>query len=55
MRKLRATLGNVPALLISGDTAPERLSEAQASGIPLLSKPVNPETLKARVKSVLRS
>jgi two-component system, sensor histidine kinase len=55
VRKLRAILGNVPALLISGDTAPERLSEAQASGIPLLSKPVNPETLKARVKSVLKS
>ncbi|HEX2827266.1 MAG TPA: hybrid sensor histidine kinase/response regulator [Burkholderiales bacterium] len=54
VRKLRATLGDVPALLISGDTAPERLSEAQASGIPLLSKPVNPETLKERVKSVLR-
>jgi signal transduction histidine kinase len=55
VRKLRATLGNVPALLISGDTAPERLSEAQASGIPLLSKPVNPETLKARVKALLHA
>ena len=55
VRKLRAVLGNVPALLISGDTAPERLSEAQASGIPLLSKPVNPDTLKERVKALLKA
>jgi CheY-like chemotaxis protein len=55
VRHLRATLGDVPALLISGDTAPERLGEAQASGIPLLSKPVNPDTLKERVKALLKS
>jgi signal transduction histidine kinase/FixJ family two-component response regulator len=43
---LRALLGqNLPALLISGDTAPERLREAVASGVPLLHKPVNPEHL----------
>jgi signal transduction histidine kinase len=53
VRKLRERLGNVPAVLISGDTAPERLSEAQASGIPLLSKPVSADTLKERVKSLL--
>lgn len=38
---LRKALGAaVPALLITGDTAPERLREARASGIPLLHKPV---------------
>ena len=43
---LRALLGNtLPALLITGDTAPERLREAQASGIPLLHKPVSPSQL----------
>lgn len=31
---------DVPALLITGDTAPERLREAKASGVPLLHKPV---------------
>ena len=43
---LRAAAGvDVPALLITGDTAPERLREAHASGIPLLHKPVAPERL----------
>jgi two-component system, sensor histidine kinase len=43
---LRALLGeSLPALLITGDTAPERLREAQASGIPLLHKPVSPGKL----------
>lgn len=43
---LRALLGeSLPALLITGDTAPERLREAQVSGIPLLHKPVSPGKL----------
>ena len=43
---LRAVLGDsLPALLITGDTAPERLREAQASGIPLLHKPISPSKL----------
>lgn len=43
---VRALLGeSLPALLITGDTAPERLREAQASGIPLLHKPVSPGKL----------
>jgi len=35
----------LPALLVTGDTAPERLRQAQASGIPLLNKPVSPGQL----------
>lgn len=35
----------VPALLITGDTAPARLREARASGIPLMHKPVAPGPL----------
>lgn len=43
---MRDLLGeSLPALLITGDTAPERLREAQASGIPLLHKPVSPGKL----------
>ena len=43
---LRALLGeSLPALLITGDTAPERLREAKSSGIPLLHKPVSPGKL----------
>jgi CheY-like chemotaxis protein/anti-sigma regulatory factor (Ser/Thr protein kinase) len=43
---VRAQLGfAVPALLITGDTAPERLREAKASGLPLLHKPVSASKL----------
>ena len=43
---LRAVLGEaLPALLITGDTASERLCEARASGVPLLHKPVAPDQL----------
>lgn len=43
---LRGLLGDaLPALLITGDTAPDRLREALASGITLLHKPVSPSHL----------
>lgn len=52
---LRALLGDsLPALLITGDTAPERLREAQASGIPLLHKPVSPSQLQCGLLEVLK-
>ena len=36
---------NIPAIIITGDTAPERLREARESGFPILHKPVRPERL----------
>ena len=52
---VRALLENtLPALLITGDTAPERLREAQASGIPLLHKPVSPSQLYRGLMEVLK-
>jgi len=54
VRRLRERLGDVPALMVSGDTAPERLREAQASGLPFLHKPVSPEKLKETMLAVLR-
>jgi CheY-like chemotaxis protein len=51
---LRNVLGKqLPALLITGDTAPSRLREAQASGLPLLHKPVLPEQLYHELLRVL--
>jgi len=51
---LRHLLGDaLPALLITGDTAPERLREALASGIPLLHKPVSPSQLYRGLDSLL--
>lgn len=50
---LREEFGeNLPALLITGDTAPERLRDARASGIPLLHKPVAPSQLHRRLASI---
>lgn len=44
--QLRARLGRrLPALLVTGDTAPERVRRAQDSGIPVLYKPVRLQSL----------
>jgi two-component system, sensor histidine kinase len=54
VRRLRERIGReVPALPISGDTAPERLREAQESGLPLLHKPVAPERLREALLQAL--
>ena len=37
---------DIPAILITGDTAPERLREAAAGGHALLHKPVQPQQLR---------
>jgi len=44
---------NIPAIIITGDTAPERLREAKKSGFPILHKPVRPEELIATVHEIL--
>jgi two-component system, sensor histidine kinase len=56
IERLRRAFGtDVPAFLISGDTAPERLREASASGYFLLPKPVLPINLRATVSRLLMS
>jgi signal transduction histidine kinase/FixJ family two-component response regulator len=56
IERLRAALdASIPAFLISGDTAPERLREASAGGHYLLHKPVPPMTLRAMVSQLLRN
>jgi signal transduction histidine kinase/ActR/RegA family two-component response regulator len=51
---LRAAIDrDLPALLITGDTAPERLRAARASGVLLLHKPVSPAQLYQRIVSAL--
>jgi CheY-like chemotaxis protein len=44
---------DVPAVLVSGDTAPELLLEAGQSGYPLLHKPVRPMKLRALLSQLL--
>jgi len=54
--KLREGFGSeIPAFLMSGDTAPERLREAQESGHHLLHKPVRPMRLRAMVNQMLKT
>jgi PAS domain S-box-containing protein len=43
----------VPAIVMTGDTAPERLIEAQRSGCRLLHKPVDPEALRQSLQECL--
>ncbi len=53
IRSLQRTLGtHIPAMLITGDTATERLREVQESGIPQLHKPVAPAALRASLAAM---
>lgn len=45
----------VPALIITGDTGPDRLREAEASGLYILHKPLNPSRLRALISSLRRA
>jgi len=44
---------DIPALLVTGDTAPDRIVEIKASGIPMLHKPVRPEALRQALWQLL--
>ena len=44
---------DLPAVLVTGDTAAARLREATASGLPLLHKPVTLPQLRAAIESAL--
>ena len=55
IRKLRQQQPGLPALLISGDTAPDRLKEASAEGLILLHKPVVVDTLLAAIQQALEA
>ena len=45
---------SIPAILITGDTAPERIADAQASGLLLLHKPLSNARLRAAVGNLQR-
>jgi DNA-binding response OmpR family regulator len=40
--------------LVTGDTAPDRLRDAEASGLPILHKPLNPARLRTLIANLLR-
>ncbi|MBC7906456.1 MAG: PAS domain S-box protein [Rhodospirillaceae bacterium] len=43
----------IPSIIITGDTAPERLREAEASGLSILHKPVQPPALREILQETL--
>ena len=43
----------IPGMLITGDTAPDRLREAQESGLLLLHKPVNNSRLRTAINHLV--
>jgi DNA-binding NtrC family response regulator len=45
IQALRSTRPALPAILVSGDTAPDRLKDAHTAGIAMLHKPVSAQTL----------
>ena len=56
IRRLQSEFNDeIPGMLITGDTAPDRLKEAQESGFLLLHKPVSNSKLRAAIGNLTRS
>jgi signal transduction histidine kinase/CheY-like chemotaxis protein len=54
IERIRSAYGaDIPGVIITGDTAPDRLREAEASGYHLLHKPVRPVRLRALLSFLL--
>jgi signal transduction histidine kinase/CheY-like chemotaxis protein len=54
IERLRAEFNaDIPAMLVSGDTGPERLREAEVSGLPILHKPLHPARLRSLLAGML--
>jgi two-component system, sensor histidine kinase len=56
IKRIRAEYNEaIPAILITGDTAPDRLTEAKASGLLLMHKPVSNAKLRAAIGNLILS
>jgi signal transduction histidine kinase/CheY-like chemotaxis protein len=54
IERIRAAYGaGIPGMIVTGDTAPDRLREAEASGYHLMHKPVRPLRLRALLSYLL--
>jgi two-component system CheB/CheR fusion protein len=54
IRLIRQAVGMaIPGIIITGDTSPERIKEANDSGFRILHKPAQVETLKAAIEAAL--
>lgn len=50
----RHSAANVPAIILTGDTTPERQAEATAAGYRLMHKPVLPAPLRTAIEELIR-
>lgn len=55
IRQLRSTSPDLPAILVSGDTAPDSIRDAHQAGISMLHKPVSAEILHQAITLEVRS
>lgn len=54
IQRIRAEAArDVPALIVTGDTSAEAVATVQASGLPVLAKPVRPAKLRALISALL--
>lgn len=55
IEQLRATLNYaIEAILISGDTSPEKIKEIEESGLTLLHKPIKPAKLRVVITQIMK-
>jgi len=52
IRAVAERIGPVPALLVTAESDPQHLREAQASGFPLLHKPIKPSLLRSHLSAL---
>lgn len=53
IRRLQSEFNDeIPAMLVTGDTAPDRLVEARGSGFPLLHKPLSAQRLREAIHAI---
>jgi CheY-like chemotaxis protein len=56
IRAIKSILAaTTPAIIVTGDTSPDRIREVQASGYPLLHKPLDAEQLLAAIQTAAES
>lgn len=54
VRRIERSIGRrVPALVVTGATGPETLVTLKASGVPWATKPLEPQTLRARITAAM--
>ncbi|RBP51220.1 ATP-binding response regulator [Arenicella xantha] len=55
LKAIRGIHPNIPALLVTGDTAPDRLQEASKASAKLLHKPIYSEQLQTAIRNAIQN